>query len=136
MTSDSNAFRGTRILAAVVALCFTAYALFNLLSQLRQGFYLLITVFAITAATGAIICVWFSLRGHVAESRARIRFTIVGGVILGGIGFVAGFFGPLILAPTANQGPLLGILYTGPMGFVLGTAIAWLYQCLVRRVVE
>jgi hypothetical protein len=40
--------------------------------------------------------------------------------VLGGIGFVAGFFGPILLTPEANQGPLLGIFITGPLGFVLG----------------
>jgi hypothetical protein len=37
---------------------------------------------------------------------------------------VGGFLGPMILAPEANQGPLLGIFITGPLGLVVG-AIAW-----------
>jgi len=41
-------------------------------------------------------------------------------VIVGSIGFCAGFFGPILLAPEANQGPLLGIFITGPLGFLLG----------------
>lgn len=41
-------------------------------------------------------------------------------LLLGGVGFAAGFFGPMILKPSANQGPLLGIFVTGPAGFVLG----------------
>lgn len=45
---------------------------------------------------------------------------ILGAVLLGGLGFIGGFFGPLIFAPEANQGPLLGIFITGPLGFVLG----------------
>ncbi len=40
--------------------------------------------------------------------------------ILGAIGFTVGFFGPLVWAPEANQGPLLGIFFTGPFGFALG----------------
>lgn len=44
-------------------------------------------------------------------------------VILGAIGFVAGFFGPILLQPEANQGPLLGIFITGPLGFVLGLGL-------------
>ncbi|MFO1141505.1 MAG: hypothetical protein U1E59_03795 [Amaricoccus sp.] len=43
--------------------------------------------------------------------------------ILGGIGFAAGFLGPMILAPGANQGPMLGIFITGPLGFLLGLAV-------------
>jgi hypothetical protein len=41
-------------------------------------------------------------------------------LIVGGIGFAAGFFGPIILTPDSNQGPLLGIFITGPIGFVVG----------------
>lgn len=43
--------------------------------------------------------------------------------IVGAIGFSVGFFGPLIWAPDANQGPLLGIFYTGPLSFLLGIGI-------------
>jgi hypothetical protein len=44
-------------------------------------------------------------------------------VILGGIGFAGGFFGPIIFTPESNQGPLLGIFITGPIGAVLGAII-------------
>jgi hypothetical protein len=43
-----------------------------------------------------------------------------GALIVGGIGFCAGFFGPMVFAPDANQGPLLGIFITGPLGVLLG----------------
>jgi hypothetical protein len=45
---------------------------------------------------------------------------LLGAGILGGIGFIGGFFGPMIFAPEANQGPLLGIFITGPLGAILG----------------
>ena len=45
------------------------------------------------------------------------------GGILGGIGFLIGFVGPIIFMPEANQGPLLGIFITGPGGFVLGLIV-------------
>lgn len=41
-------------------------------------------------------------------------------IVIGGVGFAAGFFGPIALDPDANQGPLLGIFISGPGGFVLG----------------
>lgn len=51
---------------------------------------------------------------------------LVAGAALGfSAGFLAGFFGPMILAPEANQGPLIGILFTGPAGLAVGIAIAW-----------
>lgn len=50
-----------------------------------------------------------------------------GALVVGGIGFCAGFFGPLLLAPEANQGPLLGLLITGPLGFLLGAIGGFVY---------
>jgi len=41
-------------------------------------------------------------------------------LIIGGIGFAAGFLDPILLTPEANQGPLLGIFITGPVGFSIG----------------
>lgn len=46
-------------------------------------------------------------------------------VVLGVAGFAAGFFGPIIFVPEANQGPLVGIFISGPAGFVLGLLL-WL----------
>lgn len=44
-------------------------------------------------------------------------------VVLAVAGFAAGFFGPGIFVPEANQGPLAGILISGPAGFVVGAAL-------------
>jgi len=66
---------------------------------------------------------------HTAALRARlINHIVLGAVTTGGIGFAAGFFGPILFMPGANQGPLLGIFITGPLGFLLGAiggAIYW-----------
>jgi hypothetical protein len=40
--------------------------------------------------------------------------------MVGGVGLAIGFVGPLVLYPKASLGPLLGILATGPLGFVVG----------------
>lgn len=52
----------------------------------------------------------------------------IGALVTGAAGFVGGFFGPMVLAPDANQGPLLGIFITGPLGVLvggLGGAVYW-----------
>lgn len=49
-----------------------------------------------------------------------MRGAVTGALLLGGIGFVLGFAGPMVLTPEANQGPLLGIFITGPLGVVIG----------------
>ena len=56
-----------------------------------------------------------------------LAFSLAGAALVGGIGFVAGFFGPIIFAPEANQGPLLGIFITGPLGFVVGGLAGLVY---------
>lgn len=50
-----------------------------------------------------------------------------GALIVGGSGFCAGFFGPMVFAPDANQGPLLGIFITGPLGALLGAIGGFIY---------
>jgi len=48
---------------------------------------------------------------------------LVCGLVLGAVGFSCGFFGPMILSPDANQGPLIGILISGPGGALLGLVL-------------
>ncbi|TPN99833.1 hypothetical protein [Mesorhizobium sp. B1-1-5] len=55
------------------------------------------------------------------------------GAILGVIGFLGGFVGPVIFTPEANQGPLLGIFITGPLGFVLGLMVGFVLRLLPDR---
>ena len=52
---------------------------------------------------------------------------ILGALVTGGIAFAAGFFGPILFMPGANQGPLLGLFITGPLGLVAGAVggAAW-----------
>ena len=53
-------------------------------------------------------------------------------VIFGLIAFAAGFVGPIILTPDANQGPMLGIFITGPLGVIAGAAYG-LVNAFVRQ---
>ena len=51
-----------------------------------------------------------------------------GAGLLGAIGFAGGFFGPMLLTPESNEGPMLGIFITGPGGALLGAiagAVWW-----------
>ena len=51
----------------------------------------------------------------------------LGAAILGAISFIGGFLGPIVFAPDANQGPLLGLLITGPLGVVVGAIGGYIY---------
>lgn len=44
-------------------------------------------------------------------------------LLLGAVGFLAGFFGPMLFVPEANQGPLVGIFISGPAGALLGLVL-------------
>lgn len=57
---------------------------------------------------------------------AIVSEAFLGALILGFIGFVVGFVGPILLFPEANQGPLLGIFITGPLGAMVGAIVGGL----------
>jgi hypothetical protein len=63
---------------------------------------------------------WTALGAGQPVTEARIAASWRIGWIVGAVGFALGFVGPLLVMPGANLGPLLGILMTGPGGFVLG----------------
>src|SRR5688572_11451158 len=54
-------------------------------------------------------------------------------LIVGGIGFALGFCGPIVLSPQSNQGPLLGIFITGPIGFAAGAIIGLIRALMHER---
>jgi hypothetical protein len=119
----------------IAAVVFVTLVLFLFLSSF-PGWYLLPE----HPVTGVVrLVVVLGLTGAGARWLWRNRYgltspaTLGGSVLLGAVGlgmiaFAAGFFGPMILDPSANQGPLLGIFITGPLGFLvggIGGAIRW-----------
>ena len=80
------------------------------------------------AALGAgVLAMWIVWTQTAAIHAGFVSSVVLGAVVTGGIGFAAGFFGPMILTPGANQGPLLGIFITGPLGVLLGAAGGAIY---------
>ena len=121
-----------RLLAAVWGVAFSWYGFLVLLGQVRRGVDMLGMAIGLPVALAAALCWWYALRGHRTGSRALMRYTVICGAIIGGIGFVAGFIGPMIVTPSANQGPLLGIFFTGPLGFVAGALGGLVYGLSAR----
>jgi hypothetical protein len=80
---------------------------------------------------GGIFARWVWL-GLTMRSGGILTTVLVWGAVVGAVGFCGGFFGPMIFRPEANQGPLLGIFITGPLGFV-GGAIAGLFYSVWAR---
>ncbi|HEU4334619.1 MAG TPA: hypothetical protein VFT32_09015 [Candidatus Eisenbacteria bacterium] len=130
---DRDSYAIPRVVAGLMALPPTGIALSLLGTQAFKGFDSIGTALGAAGLTMALFCWWFALRGHLSESRVRMRYGVIGGVVLGGIAFAAGFIGPIVFAPDANQGPLLGIFITGPFGFAGGSALGALYGHLRSR---
>lgn len=107
-----------RIAVGIVAALLTVYAVVGI-TGLMEGFDLIGAMLVALAATLAWLGWWFVVRGWRAV-QARLKWALLGGIVVGGVGFIIGFFGPLLWAPDANQGPLLGIFITGPIGFIVG----------------
>ncbi len=72
------------------------------------------------ASAMAVIMTRYLLTRPPSNNAGLMRAIAVGALATGAIGFVGGFFGPLIFRPGANQGPMLGIFVTGPIGFIAG----------------
>ena len=90
---------------------------------------------SLACATAASVAWWRWSRGHTGRSEgpgplARI---VSGGAAVGAVGFLLGFVGPMIFSPESNQGPLLGIFFTGPLGFFLGAIGGYVYWLVTRN---
>ena len=71
---------------------------------------------SLVVAAGAAQCTW---RHKSCAPQGLIGCVILGAAIMSGVGFSAGWFGPMILDP-GSQGPLVAFI-TGPLGFLLGS---------------
>ena len=131
-----------RILISAIVIasvsCFVAFmgiaavGMFNL-NGLAENDWLAIKVIDLVAAFAcglvAGVAVWKGSAGYAP--RGCSQYAALGALIVGSLGFAAGFFGPMIHADpkAANVGPLLGLFFTGPAGAALGAlggALYWL----------
>jgi hypothetical protein len=125
-------YLASRAGSAVLGTALACGAFWLSLRNLGQtGFEAWIFWVPITLLLAAVsaLCWWYALRAHHAESRAAISACWKAGWLVGCVGGAAGFVGPLVIWPDANLGPLLGILLTGPAGFVLGVLGAVVFRC-------
>jgi len=81
------------------------------------------TLFTLLFEVGPWVALFVIIRYGPIPNPFRKRELPIGvALLVGAITFALGFFGPMILTPGANQGPMLGIFITGPLGFVVGMA--------------
>jgi hypothetical protein len=121
-----------RVLVSAVVVLATYYFVYWLPFSLIPlgGQRWIANVTSLLCAVGAGCYVWTRTRSGAATWIASVMY---GAIVLGAIRFAAGFFGPMILAPEANQGPLLGIFITGPLGMVVGAVGGLVYALAWRK---
>lgn len=68
-----------------------------------------------------------------ARATAILVWTGAMAAEVGAIGFLIGCVGPMIFYPSSNQGPLLGIFLTGPLGVVVGALLGLIIGFFVTR---
>jgi len=76
----------------------------------------------------ASVISWFTWKKLSVIEYGYFSYALMGGIIIGSISFIFGFFGPMIFMAESNQGPLLGLFITGPIGFLaglIGGSILW-----------
>ena len=114
VTRASSAALGTALIALAGWV-----ALRNLSRPSNDGWIFWVPI-ALWLVTMGLLCWGSALVNDLSDTRRRIRASWRAGSLVGGVGLVLGFVAPLLLIPKANLGPLLGILLTGPLGFVVG----------------
>lgn len=117
----------------VATLVFLAVYLFSFWVVFAQivpdGMVWLANLASLLSAAAATFWVW----RKVGDAGSGILTTaLYWAAVAGSLGFCGGFFGPMIFTPEANQGPLLGIFITGPLGFI-GGGMGGLFYALWRR---
>lgn len=88
---------------------------------------------SVLAYGAAMVAGWYAWTRTASVDSSLARSVGYWALVIGAIGFAGGFFGPLIFTPEANQGPLLGILITGPLGVVAGAIGGLIYWMVQRR---
>lgn len=92
---------------------------------------ILLLIYAVPIASVATVVRYGPVKSRWWRHENPLGF----GLFVGGLAFLAGFIGPMILAPSANQGPLLGIFFTGPIGALVG--LVWgIVRAMGRRSAE
>jgi hypothetical protein len=95
-------------------------------AHLKKPYNLLV---ALIFAAGVGVFLWRK-SGSISDSHAK--YILLGGILFGAIGFISGFIGPILLDPSANLGPLLGIFITGPLGFLVGITGGGIYGLIKK----
>jgi len=120
--------RATRAIAAAAAILSTVFVAFKAPHWIRFGSVDSIQIFIDSPFLLLATTCWIAVACGLKRAGVSVLFGLACGVALGGICAILGFFGPLLLMPQSNQGPLFGIFIAGPLGFVIGIVAGAIYS--------
>ena len=103
------------IVSALVFMAVQAFSYWAVYAQIFP-FGVASSLPALLTAVAAAVWVW---RGMGAAEWGILTTAAIWAVVTGALGFCVGFYGAMIAAPGANQGPLAGFVF-GPLGFIAG----------------
>jgi len=106
-------------LATFAAFWYIYWVPFATMLEIAHGrFHWMWIIRVLGSMAAAAVVAQYTWRHKSFAPQGLVSCIIAGAAVMGGIGFSAGWFGPIIFDP-GSQGPLLGIV-TGPLGFLAG----------------
>ena len=112
-----NLFRLALSCIGFLGVFFFMNILFGAFLPIPEAYGYIRSLISFIIAIGAARLIWIPTERVKAPIAT---YGIIGAMVVGSIGFIGGFVGPIILRPDSPQGPLLGIFFTGPIGFIVG----------------
>jgi hypothetical protein len=79
-----------------------------------------------TSLSFAVLVSWFSWRWFSGKNIGITAAVMSGALILGGFGFVFGFFGSMLITRDTQQAATIGIFIASPLGMLLGAVAGYI----------
>lgn len=79
------------------------------------------------ALAGALLAGWSAWKVATGEKVSVGLAVLSGALMLGGLCFIIGFLGPMVLAKDTSQGPLIGLFIAAPLGVITGAMGGYIY---------
>lgn len=106
-------------LATFAAFWYIYWVPFAITLEIVHGrFYWMWIIRVLGSMAAAAAVAQYTWRHKSLAPQGPVSCVILGAVVMGGVGFSAGWFGPMVFDP-GSQGPLAAII-TGPFGFLVG----------------
>jgi hypothetical protein len=86
---------------------------------------------------GLIALIIFLFKNKSVAPKPMLYYIIIGGFLSGFTALILGVIGAIIFYPQSNIAPIIGFIYTGPIGFLLGLlggAVYWAVKVRGKRV--